>query len=151
MITLCIRSIASLSCIRRHDRSYDEWCADISNFPARDSTPVVSSNRIRLPAIPSCPKFVGLPRNVTKFHRDSWTRLDLVRFGSMMAWDELYLVLCCLLLCTQYYIYVLRNVECPKPISGRKYMYMLCFQKILKSIVRLTLKKDPKIDSPFNF
>lgn len=63
-----------------------KWRADISNFPARDSTPAVSSYRIRLPAIPGCPKFVGLPRNVTKFHRDSWTRLGLVRFGSTRRW-----------------------------------------------------------------
>jgi len=38
------------------------WRADISNFPVCDSTPTVSSHRIRLPAIPGCPKFVGLPR-----------------------------------------------------------------------------------------
>lgn len=117
-----------------------EWHADILNFPARDSTPAVSSNRIRLPAILGCPKFIGLPRNVTKFHWDSWTGLDLVRFGWTSGdWTNYiqYFVVCCSF-CAHNVIYVLRNVKCPKPINGRKYMYMLCFQKTLKSIIRLT-------------
>lgn len=142
MITLCIRSIVSLSCIRRHDRLYDS--------DARISRISLRATRLRRFHLTGFAYLLfPVARNSSVYRETLQNSIEILEpdstwFGSARWWRGTNYISSTLLLaaafvCTQYYIYVLRNVECPKPIKTVGNIYMLCFQKILKSIIRLTL------------